>query len=100
MTTFKNDQQLLEQYVASFEKLDEMLADELLLPVAWQLALGKTDEAGFKRWRPATVATAPSFLGAIYSKLPAHFLVFLSNCCSPTAGRKLILAVIAFWPIL
>jgi hypothetical protein len=72
--TFKNDQErLLEDYVASFEKLDEMLADELLSPFAWQLALGKMNEAGFKRWRPAKVETEAAFLEDIYGKVPARF---------------------------
>jgi hypothetical protein len=74
MTTFKNDQeQLLEKYVATFEKLDDMLADELLSPLAWQLAVGKMDEAGFKRWRPVRAATEPIALEVLYAKLPARF---------------------------
>jgi len=72
--TLKNDQeQLLEKYVATFEKLDDMLGDELLSPLAWQLAVGKRDEAGFKRWQPAKVITEPIALELLYTKLPVLF---------------------------
>jgi hypothetical protein len=68
-----NDDTLVQQYVACFPKFDEMQADELLYPIAWQLAVGDTDQYGFKKWRPIDVETEPSSLGIIYAKLPARF---------------------------
>jgi hypothetical protein len=63
---------LVERFVASFEKLDEMKADEILDPVAWQLASGEADNLGWKSWRPARFSTDRSELDAIYAKLPAR----------------------------
>ncbi len=65
---------LIENFVASFEKLDEMLiVDEHLDPIGWQLALSEPDEHGFKSWRPIKVETPDQALEAIYAKLPARF---------------------------
>jgi hypothetical protein len=44
----KNKQQLLEQYVAVFERLGNLTADELLNPVAWLLSYGDPDTFGYK----------------------------------------------------
>lgn len=64
---------LLDQFVSSFEKLDEMTASKELSPLAWELAAGKSDDLGWKRWRPIKVATDPSCLEPLYAKLPARF---------------------------
>jgi hypothetical protein len=64
---------LVDRFVASFEKLDEMLADEVCDPLAWQLAMGDPDRFGRRPWRPIKVTTDPSLLEPIYSKLPARF---------------------------
>jgi hypothetical protein len=67
------DELLVERFVASFEKLDEMAAFENLDPIAWQLAIGDRDQYGRKRWRPIKVETEISSLEPIYSRLPARF---------------------------
>jgi hypothetical protein len=64
---------LLEQYVAAFDRLDDMCADELLDPIAWQLSFGDYDRHGFKGWRPARATTPKFCLEDIYRKLPAPF---------------------------
>jgi hypothetical protein len=64
---------LVEGFIASFEKLDEMRASEILDPVAWQLAIGDPDQFGNRRWRPIKVSSELSWLEPIYSKLPARF---------------------------
>jgi hypothetical protein len=65
---------LIENFVASFEKLDEILVvDEHLDPIGWQLALSEPDEHGFKSWRPIKADTPHQALEAIYAKLPARF---------------------------
>jgi hypothetical protein len=69
----KGYEELLEHFVASFEKLDEMTAVEEIDPVAWQLGIDGADEYGWKKWRPIKVKTPPSALEPIYAKLPARF---------------------------
>ena len=64
---------LLEQFVSCFEKLDEMTASRVLDPIAWEFAVGKSDELGRKRWQPIRVSTDPSCLDPIYATLPARF---------------------------
>lgn len=65
---------LIENFVASFEKLDDMLVvDEYLDPIGWQLGFAEPDEHGFKTWRPRKVETPAQALEAIYAKLPARF---------------------------
>jgi hypothetical protein len=74
MTSTRNHELLLvERFVASFDKLDEMLAHEHLDPVAWQLAIGDPDQFGRKPWRPAKANTEVERLEPIYLKLPARF---------------------------
>lgn len=66
---------LIENFVASFEELDDMLVvDEYLDPIGWQLAFAQPDEQGFKSWRPRKVDTPAQALETIYAKLPARFL--------------------------
>lgn len=67
-----NQEQLLERFVATFERFDDMNADESLSPIAWQLVAGGKDE-DVKQWRPLKISTAPSLLDAIYTKLPGRF---------------------------
>jgi hypothetical protein len=67
------DELLVERFVASFEKLDEMLVFEETDPVALQLAIGEPDQHDFRRWRPIKVNTETSALEPIYSRLPARF---------------------------
>ncbi len=69
----KNDSELLERFVATFQELDEMTTTEELDPVAWQLGIDEADEYRWKEWRPIKVNTSPSALGPIYAKLPARF---------------------------
>jgi hypothetical protein len=74
MTSLKDDhERLLEEYVASFEKLDEMVVNEFSMPPAEQLAIGEEDEFGFRRWKPIKLETPQSFLQEIYAELPDQF---------------------------
>jgi len=63
---------MIEQYLACFEKLDEMTAWDTD-HVAPQLAVGEADQYGFKKWRPVQVDTNAKQLETLYSKLPARF---------------------------
>jgi len=63
---------LVEQFVASFGQLDDMLAHDFD-PVATQLAAGEPDEFGFKHWRPLKANSSLSDLDSIYAQLPARF---------------------------
>jgi hypothetical protein len=65
--------ELLEQFVASFEKLDEMSEFREIDPVAWELRVEPPDQYGQIKWRPAKTTTAPASLDPVYAKLPAHF---------------------------
>jgi hypothetical protein len=64
---------LIERYVASFEKLDDMIALEGMDSVASSLAIEKPDEWGQFAWRPVKASTPRSALDEIYSRLPARF---------------------------
>lgn len=67
------DEQLLERYIATFEKLDEMVVDEFAMPPAEQLAFGEEDEYGSRRWRPIKVKTPQPQLEELYAELPGRF---------------------------
>jgi hypothetical protein len=62
---------LLERFVGSFAKLDEMSA--VTDPIAWRLSVGAPDVYGFKHWEPIRVDTRTEALEGIYTKLPARF---------------------------
>lgn len=69
-----NDHELLiDRFVATFEKLDEMTTKETLCPIAWQLSVGEPDEYGWKEWRPIQVKTARPQLDMLYVRLLAPF---------------------------
>ena len=66
--------ELIEKFVASFESVaEEMVADEILDPVGWQLASGPANDYGRKPWRPRRERTNASELQPLYAKLPARF---------------------------
>ncbi len=73
--TFSMDDQerLLDQYIAMFEKLDDLTTAEGQDPIAWQLSVGAPDSCGWKYWQPVKTNTPRSCLDAIYSKLPGRF---------------------------
>jgi hypothetical protein len=68
-----NEQKLLlERFVSSFRKHDEMSFFPELDPIALQLAIGLPDKLGLWRWQPKKVATDSSQLDVLYEKLPAR----------------------------
>jgi hypothetical protein len=67
------DSSLIEEFVGSFAKLDEMSAEETTDPVAWELSVGERDEYGFKRWQPIRSDTPRTALEGVYAKLPGRF---------------------------
>ena len=69
----EKDKQLIDQFVASFIRLDDLNADKVLDPVAWQLTEGEPDEFGRQRWRPVKCSTDVSQLQALYKTLPSRF---------------------------
>jgi hypothetical protein len=69
-----NNAELLEEFVASFSKLDEMtVRAEESDPVAWELRIGEVTEYGWSRWRPVKAETNRALLEPVYAKLPARF---------------------------
>ena len=69
----KDQDALLEQFVASFEKLDELWTSKEIDPIAWELGVGEVDEYGHRNWRPLKVRTDRSSLEPLYTKLPGRF---------------------------
>ena len=68
-----NDEELLEKYVATFPRLDEMVVDLVWFPPAGGLVVGDSDLDDFKHWKPLKVETAPTQLEEVYAELPARF---------------------------
>lgn len=68
-----NDEDLLEKYVATFSRFDEMLVDIVWFPPVLPLVVGDSDLGDFKHWEPLKMETAPRQLEDVYAKLPAHF---------------------------
>lgn len=63
----QGDLELLAQYVAAFEKLDELMSscpDDIPEPLRTS-----TDEDGWQHWRPIQASTAPEALQALYDGL-------------------------------
>src|SRR5271155_3528045 len=66
-------EELIAQFVASFEKLDHLAVFAGVYPIAKQLVVGEPDELGYTHWQPARVTAEPALLEPIYAKLPARF---------------------------
>jgi hypothetical protein len=64
---------LLAQYVASFEKLDEMCEFPDIYPITGALAISGPDEYGMVVWRPRRTDAKPELLEPLRAKLPAKF---------------------------
>lgn len=64
---------LIEQFVATFAKFDDMSTPRELGPVAWELRIAEPDQHGWIKWRPAKISTDPRLLDPLYAKLPAPF---------------------------
>jgi len=67
------DLELIDRFVLSFAKLDSLLADQILDPLAWELAKGEPNEFGSRAWRPIKFVTDPACLDPLYAVLPARF---------------------------
>jgi hypothetical protein len=65
-------QELIEQFVASFEKLDEMAEFPEIVPLVRQLAVGSPDSYGRLHWRPMKIHTDPSQIELLHTKFPAR----------------------------
>lgn len=67
------DSELVDRFVLSFAKLDDLWADSCLDPIAWGLADGEPDESGRRAWRPIKYDTDPACLDPLYAVLPGRF---------------------------
>lgn len=65
--------QLLAQFVDSFDKLDELEQYPFIDPIAAALAVGQPVESGMIVWRPHKTETELALLEFLHSKLPARF---------------------------
>jgi hypothetical protein len=61
---------LLERFIASFEKLDDMTGWRGIDQVAWELRSGEPDESGQFDWRPAKTAADSALLDLLYARIP------------------------------
>ena len=68
-----SDADLLEQFVSTFEKLDDMTAIRETNPIAWELRVAEPDQFGWIQWRPQKVFADAESLAPLYAKLPARF---------------------------
>jgi hypothetical protein len=64
---------LVDRFVSTFERLDELWAFKEIDPIAWQISTGESDEFERRAWRPVRANTDPSALNPLYAKLPARF---------------------------
>jgi hypothetical protein len=64
---------LLDQFVASFSKFDEMAVYRAIDPIAAELAVGEEDEHDRVPWQPLRIATDSSLLEPLYAQLPTGF---------------------------
>ncbi len=69
----KVEEDLLEQFVGSFGKLNLMDESVNIYPVVAELAVCEPDEWGRVRWQPSKATTARESLNPIYDKIPARF---------------------------
>lgn len=67
------DLELIDRFVLGFARLDRLRTDQILDPIAWELAEGEPDESGRRAWRPVQYPTDPSCLEPLYAVLPARF---------------------------
>jgi hypothetical protein len=95
------EQRLLESYIASFPKLDEMvLFGYGVLSPELQLASGEIDPYDRKIWRPMRMETDPRVLEPIMRNYRHDFRHFMSSWCLRIGGRRSTWTHIAFWRIL
>lgn len=78
----KEQNQLIDDFIACFRKFDEMSAYKESDPIAWQLKSGEADEYGRYPWTPLKSISENSLLEPLYGKLPGRF---------PTLYERLIL---------
>lgn len=64
---------LIEQFIASFSKFDEMAVFREIDPIAAELGIGKNDTFDRIPWRPSRSATSKAALEPLYADLPARF---------------------------
>jgi hypothetical protein len=64
---------LLSEYVASFEKLNEMSSYPGIDPFVRELAVTEPTESGRVSWRPRRQDPQPALLELLYARLPARF---------------------------
>lgn len=74
--------QLLAQFVDSFDKLDQMMEYPFIDPIAGGLAVGQPAESGMVVWRPRKTKPELALLEFLHTKLPAK--------CPPLFERLLL----------
>jgi hypothetical protein len=67
------DSELVDRFVLSFSKLGDLRVNQILDPLAWEMAEGESDEFGQRTWRPVKYQTDSACLQPCYAVLPARF---------------------------
>ena len=66
----QEDSELLIQFVAAFEKLDELWTCQEMDPIAWTLSFGEFSDDKLKRWRPVRCQIGRSAIDDFYKACP------------------------------
>jgi hypothetical protein len=66
-------EELIEQFIATFDCFNDLSASRELNPIAWQLAVGEPDQFGEKLWKPLPFTTDRKALDELYAEVPATF---------------------------
>jgi|HubBroStandDraft_4_1064222.scaffolds.fasta_scaffold237804_2 hypothetical protein len=84
----QHESTLIESFVASFEKLDEMsVVGKDLDVIGWKLAGGEPDEYA-KSWRPIKVETPTGRWKRFTPNCQLGFRAYMKNLCLLIDGRK------------
>jgi hypothetical protein len=93
-----NDEELLEKYVATFSRFDEMVVDIVWVPLAMPLVVGDSDLDDFKQWEPLKVETDPAELEEVYANLPARFPRLYERMVLSYRWAEVDLGTYTLWP--
>ena len=64
------DNALLSQFIAAFEKLDDLWTCQEMDAIAWTLSFGELSDDHLKRWRPVRCQTDRSAIDDFYKACP------------------------------
>jgi hypothetical protein len=72
MVHMSDNRIIIERFVRSFEKYDELLVPEYYDPITEQFAIKSPTESDRRHWQPVSQETGRDKLDSLYSKLPGR----------------------------